>query len=196
MHVHCGLSIRRIHPAPAAGLVMCCYISGAHLRPEQTVEMIRYLRSHQNGDGGWGLYASICQCRDMKFGWAHSSCRHIAATSGIFGTGLNYVALRLLGAYLSVTSLHHFSHLRHTYCTGVPASDPDCQRARRFLLAHGGCTWIAQWGKVWLACLGVYSWEGVNAIPPELWDLPYWLPCHPARWWCHCRCALALSPAA
>lgn len=59
MHVHRGLSIRCIHPARIAGLVMCCYISGAPLRPEQTVEMIRYLRAHQNGDGGWGLYASI-----------------------------------------------------------------------------------------------------------------------------------------
>lgn len=39
-----------------AGLIICCYITGHQLRPEQKFEMIRYLRSRQNGDGGWGLY--------------------------------------------------------------------------------------------------------------------------------------------
>ena len=38
-----------------AGLIICCYITGTQLRPEQKLEMIRYLRSRQNGDGGWGL---------------------------------------------------------------------------------------------------------------------------------------------
>lgn len=40
---------------------------------------------------------------------------------------------------------------------------------------------------MWLSCLGVYEWEGVNPIPPELWLLPYSVPFHPGRWWCHCR---------
>jgi squalene cyclase len=35
--------------------------------------------------------------------------------------------------------------------------------------------------------LGVYSWDGINSIAPELWMLPYWVPFHPGRWWCHCR---------
>ena len=25
------------------------------------------------------------------------------------------------------------------------------------------------WGKFWLAALNVYSWEGLNPVPPELW---------------------------
>lgn len=40
-------------------------------------EMVRYLRNHQNGDGGVGL--------------------HIEGHSTMFGTSLNYVAARLLG---------------------------------------------------------------------------------------------------
>lgn len=35
--------------------------------------------------------------------------------------------------------------------------------------------------------LGVYEWSGSNPLPPELWLLPYILPFHPGRMWCHCR---------
>ncbi|XP_040375263.1 cycloartenol synthase 2-like [Rosa chinensis] len=35
--------------------------------------------------------------------------------------------------------------------------------------------------------LGVYEWDGNNPLPPELWLLPYFLPVHPGRMWCHCR---------
>ena len=44
---------------------------------EHKREMVRYLRNHQNADGGWGL--------------------HIEGDSTMFGTALNYVTLRLLG---------------------------------------------------------------------------------------------------
>lgn len=37
------------------GLVIVCYITGTSLEPEQKKEMIRYLRSVQCPDGGWGL---------------------------------------------------------------------------------------------------------------------------------------------
>ena len=40
--------------------------------------MVRYLRNHQNEDGGYGL--------------------HIEGSSTMFGTALSYVSLRLLGA--------------------------------------------------------------------------------------------------
>jgi squalene/oxidosqualene cyclase-like protein len=55
------------------------------------------------------------------------------------------------------------------------------------LLQHGGAGGIPSWGKFWLAVAGVYEWDGVNSIFPELWILPKWLPFHPWRWWCHCR---------
>ncbi len=58
--------------------------------------------------------------------------------------------------------------------------------------ARGGAHHITSWGKFWLAVLGVYSWQGLNPMPPEMWLLPYaswtgigWL--HPGRFWCHCR---------
>lgn len=38
-----------------------------------------------------------------------------------------------------------------------------------------------------MAALGVYDWEGMNPVPPELWLLPHFLPIHPGRYWCHTR---------
>ncbi|KAB5514803.1 hypothetical protein DKX38_028709 [Salix brachista] len=35
--------------------------------------------------------------------------------------------------------------------------------------------------------LGVFEWSGNNPMPPEMWLLPYLLPVHPGRMWCHCR---------
>ena len=35
--------------------------------------------------------------------------------------------------------------------------------------------------------LGVYGYEGVNPIPPEMFLLPRWLPFHPYHYYCHTR---------
>jgi lanosterol synthase len=85
----------------------------------------------------------------------------------VFFTAVSYVALRLLG---------------------VPASDPMLERARAFLRGvEGGVLGIPSWGKFWLALIGLYGWEGVNPIPPEIFLLPSWAPIHPDRYYCHTR---------
>ena len=35
--------------------MVVCYITGHELKPEQKLEMIRYLKSNETPDGGWGL---------------------------------------------------------------------------------------------------------------------------------------------
>jgi squalene/oxidosqualene cyclase-like protein len=98
---------------------------------------------------------------------------HVEGRSSLFSTVLNYVALRLLGAR---------------------AEDPVARAARAWIERHGGAVSIPSWGKCWLATLGLYEWEGVNPLPPELWLLPRWFPVHPRRFWCHARVIyLALS---
>lgn len=92
--------------------------------------------------------------------------RHIESESTNFGTSLNYCSLRLLG---------------------VGKDDERCVRARKFLHSLGGPLSCTHWGKFWLATLGVFDWEGINAVLPELWLLPFSLPIHPGRFWCHCR---------
>uniref|UniRef100_A0A8C3NPE2 Terpene cyclase/mutase family member n=1 Tax=Cyanoderma ruficeps TaxID=181631 RepID=A0A8C3NPE2_9PASS len=128
------------------GLLITCHTAKIQLPEGFRKEMIRYLRSVQLPDGGWGL--------------------HVEDKSTVFGTALNYVALRILG---------------------LGPDDPDVVRARVNLHSKGGAVGIPSWGKFWLAVLNVYSWEGMNTLLPEMWLLPTWFPAHPSRLWCHCR---------
>ncbi|XP_076957095.1 dammarenediol II synthase-like [Bidens hawaiensis] len=88
----------------------------------------------------------------------------------MFGTALSYITLRLLGEEIQDTNVA-------------------LSRAQKWILDHGGATSIPSWGKVYLAVLGVYEWEGCNPIPPEFWIFPEALPFHPAKMWCYCRTA-------
>ncbi|KAF8159807.1 terpenoid cyclases/protein prenyltransferase alpha-alpha toroid [Crassisporium funariophilum] len=129
------------------GLIIGSYVTGMSFKEEERLEMIRYLfnRAHPD-DGGWGI--------------------HVEGHSTVFGTGLNYTALRILG---------------------VDKDHPVCTRARATLHKLGGATAIPAWGKFWLSILNCYDWAGNNSVPPELWVLPDWLPFHPHRWWIHTR---------
>ncbi|XP_061858748.1 lanosterol synthase [Colius striatus] len=128
------------------GLLITCHTAKIQLPEGFRKEMVRYLRSVQLPDGGWGL--------------------HVEDKSTVFGTALNYVALRILG---------------------LGPDDPDVVRARVNLHSKGGAVGIPSWGKFWLSVLNVYSWEGMNTLLPEMWLLPTWFPAHPSRLWCHCR---------
>ncbi|XP_024318157.1 cycloartenol synthase isoform X3 [Brachypodium distachyon] len=92
---------------------------------------------------------------------------HIEGRSTMFCSVMNYVALRLLGE-------------------GLDSCGPMLQ-ARSWILDHGGATLTPSWGKFFLSVLGVYEWSGNNPLPPEIWMMPYFLPIHPGRMWCHCR---------
>jgi cycloartenol synthase len=128
------------------GLIIACRITGTDLGQDTRNEMLRYLRNHQNEDGGFGL--------------------HIEHHSIMFTTALSYVSMRILGA---------------------SADDASCIKGRAWIEVNGGAGGVPGWGKFWLAVLGVYDWEGVDPLTPEFWLLPYSLPIHPARFWCHCR---------
>ncbi|XP_071803611.1 lanosterol synthase-like [Asterias amurensis] len=59
------------------GLLIVCYITKTELPDAVKKEMVRYLRSVQCQDGGWGL--------------------HVEGPPTVFGCATNYVAMRLLG---------------------------------------------------------------------------------------------------
>ncbi|MEM1008777.1 MAG: prenyltransferase/squalene oxidase repeat-containing protein, partial [Myxococcota bacterium] len=128
------------------GFLIVQSITGFSLSAKEREGMLAYLTHVQNSDGGFGL--------------------HEEGPSTVFGTALNYVALRLLGLPLEASSAH---------------------RAQVCLLRLGGAESIPTWGKFWLAVLGVYQWNGVVPLPPEMWILPRFLPIHPGRYWCHSR---------
>ncbi|KAM0858256.1 hypothetical protein ACQ4PT_047944 [Festuca glaucescens] len=93
---------------------------------------------------------------------------HIEGPSSMLGSALTYISLRLLGE-------------------GPDSGDGSMKKGRNWILDHGGATYIPSWGKFWLAVLGVFDWSGNNPMTPESWMLPYCLPIHPGRMWCHSR---------
>jgi lanosterol synthase len=91
---------------------------------------------------------------------------HEQSPPTLFVTTLVYVAARLLG---------------------VPAEDPLLAPAGRFIAQLGGVLAIPSWGKFWLSLLGLYGWDGVNAVLPEAWALPERAALHPRHYYCHTR---------
>ncbi|KAK9281889.1 hypothetical protein L1049_004796 [Liquidambar formosana] len=94
---------------------------------------------------------------------------HIESHSMMFCTALSYIVMRILGEGPD------------------GGQDNAVARARKWILDHGGVTYIPSWGKTWLSILGVIEWSGSNPMPPEFWLFPTFLPMHPAKMWCYCR---------
>ena len=127
-------------------LVMASHITKTSFDEVQSELMKVYMLNHQNDDSGWGL--------------------HIEGESTMFGTVMQYCALRILGA---------------------DAEDENILQAQRWIQKNGGAGSIPSWGKFFLSMLGVYDWKGCHSLMPEMWLLPKWLPIHPWRYWCHAR---------
>ncbi|KAH8917940.1 terpene synthase [Atractiella rhizophila] len=137
-------------PGRSPGIVFAMYITKTPIPEEWRIEISRYLfntqRKGEKDNRGWGI--------------------HIESQSTVFGTALNYVAMRILG---------------------VDAEEECMVQARGTLHALGGATGVPSWGKFWLSLMNLYEWDGVSPVPPELWLLPNLLPIHPWRWWIHTR---------
>ncbi|WWD18426.1 hypothetical protein CI109_102876 [Kwoniella shandongensis] len=128
------------------GLVIAMSVCGQSFTAEQSTELKRYLLNKRRKEGGWGL--------------------HTAAPPTVYGTVMNYVALRILG---------------------MGPDEGPMTEIRALIHKMGGATTIPSWGKAWLSILGAYDWDGVGSVPPELWLLPDWVPFAPWRWWIHVR---------
>uniref|UniRef100_A0A4W3J3S6 Terpene cyclase/mutase family member n=1 Tax=Callorhinchus milii TaxID=7868 RepID=A0A4W3J3S6_CALMI len=85
------------------GLLIACHVTGAGLADSQRQEMVRYLRSVQLLDGGWGL--------------------HVEDSSTVLGTALNYTSLRLLGVGADDPDLVRARNNLHTKggAVGIPS---------------------------------------------------------------------------
>ena len=114
------------------GVVIAWYVTDTPIPTPFAIELKRYLFARQNKDGGWGL--------------------HIEGESSVYGTAMNYVVLRILGA---------------------SEEDPRVVEARGLLHGLGGAIYGPHWAKFWLSVLGVMEWETVNPTPPELWYVCY-----------------------
>jgi len=59
---------------------------------------------------------------------------------------------------------------------GDPADAPHLRRAERFVREHGGLERTRVFTRIWLALFGLWPWEELPELPPELILLPRWMP--------------------
>lgn len=184
------------------GLVITCYVTGCLdtvLTAPHKAEMLRYLKNHQNADGGYGLHI---EGHSTMFGtalrwvvspYAHCPTFEVQPSMNMCSTNpfcCSYITMRILGlpaedetckaaqrwvrAYdtLAGVPTPHASSVSMVLCF-LEATLVTCTQCNVQILDHEGATHITSWGKFWLAVLGCYSWDGMNPTPPEIWMLPY-----------------------
>jgi squalene-hopene/tetraprenyl-beta-curcumene cyclase len=59
---------------------------------------------------------------------------------------------------------------------GYTAEDPRLDRARRFILSHGGLAKTRVFTKIFLALFGQYDWKAIPSVPVEIMLLHPWFP--------------------
>ncbi|AEA25850.1 squalene-hopene cyclase [Pseudonocardia dioxanivorans CB1190] len=61
------------------------------------------------------------------------------------------------------------------------------RRAQHHVLAHGGLERTRVFTRIWLALFGLWSWDELPDMPPELIFLPKWFPLNVYDWACWAR---------
>ncbi len=154
---------------------------------------VKHLKSQQAPDGAWegeciwnamlpAQYTLMCRITGTPISEQRRRLilRQFEATQLADGTW----SMHELGEpFLFMTALIYVA----ARCLGVAADAPLLARAGRFIANEGGVEKIPSWGKFWLALVGLYDWDGVNPVLPEVWQLPEWVPAHPSNYYCHTR---------
>lgn len=83
----------------------------------------------------------------------------------MFGTALNYCAIRILG----LSADHPVAVKAREILHKLGAFVIPTLALLRSDLFTGSALAAPAWGKFWLSVLNVYEWDGNNPVPPELW---------------------------
>ena len=70
---------------------------------------------------------------------------------------------------------------------GDPVDAPHMKRAADWITASGGLTATRVFTRIWLAISGLWSWDELPVIPPEVIYLPSWVPLNIYDWGCWAR---------
>ncbi len=70
---------------------------------------------------------------------------------------------------------------------GDPPGAPHLREAAAYIRAHGGVEAARVFTHIWLAMFGLWSWDEVPSLPPELVLLPAWVPLNVYDWACWAR---------
>ncbi|BCB91757.1 squalene--hopene cyclase [Phytohabitans suffuscus] len=70
---------------------------------------------------------------------------------------------------------------------GDPADAPHMERASSFVVASGGLERTRVFTRIWLALFGLWPWDELPELPPEMIFLPRWFPLNIYDWACWAR---------
>jgi squalene-hopene/tetraprenyl-beta-curcumene cyclase len=70
---------------------------------------------------------------------------------------------------------------------GDPEDAPHMRAALEFVLGNGGLERSRVFTRLWLALFGVWSWDDLPNLPPEMIHLPPWFPFNLYDWACWAR---------
>jgi len=70
---------------------------------------------------------------------------------------------------------------------GDPPNAPHMARAAAFVRSEGGLERARVFTRIWLALFGLWPWDDLPAMPPELILLPRWFPLNVYDWACWAR---------
>ncbi|HEY9476107.1 MAG TPA: squalene--hopene cyclase [Mycobacteriales bacterium] len=70
---------------------------------------------------------------------------------------------------------------------GDPMDHPGLARAREYILSAGGLERTRVFTRIWLALFGMWRWEDLPVMPPEIVFLPSWAPLNIYDWGCWAR---------
>jgi squalene-hopene/tetraprenyl-beta-curcumene cyclase len=70
---------------------------------------------------------------------------------------------------------------------GDDPAAPHMRAAAAFVREQGGVEHTRVFTRVWLALVGLWSWDDLPAMPPELIHLPRWFPLNVSDWACWAR---------
>jgi squalene-hopene/tetraprenyl-beta-curcumene cyclase len=70
---------------------------------------------------------------------------------------------------------------------GDPVDAGHMRQARQWILDHGGLERTRVFTRLWMALFGLWSWDDLPALPPELIFLPAWFPFNVYDWACWAR---------
>ncbi|HMC06057.1 MAG TPA: squalene--hopene cyclase [Solirubrobacterales bacterium] len=86
------------------------------------------------------------------------------------------------------TTIEAYAALR---LAGDPVDAPHMAAARAHILREGGLERARVFTHIWLALFGLWSWDDVPALPPELIFLPAWVPLNLYDFACWARQTIA-----
>ena len=70
---------------------------------------------------------------------------------------------------------------------GDAPDEPHMKQTAEWITANGGLTATRVFTRIWLAIVGLWSWDDLPVIPPEIIYLPSWFPLNIYDWGCWAR---------